>query len=129
MAQDDPQQPTLKILTTVPSNAEAAMVVGELEGAGIQAMQRPGALPGGLWGGPGSCDIYVEQQDLDRVREVINTEARRTHPSRGRSGARLTQPKKGDPIEIPVPNSALSGWPFAPISVQERTPDSALQSE
>jgi len=27
------------------------------------------------------------------------------------------------------PSSALSGWPFAPISVQGRTPDSALQSE
>jgi hypothetical protein len=111
--QHDPE-PTLKILTTVPSNAEAAMVVGELEGAGIQAMQRPGALPGGLWGGPGSCDIYVEQQDLDRAREVLSTEAISEDElvqAEEEAATQLTQPKGIDPktgkpyepVEIPVP--------------------------
>jgi hypothetical protein len=41
MAEDQRQQEaTLKILTTVPGNAEAMMVVGELEAAGIRATQR-----------------------------------------------------------------------------------------
>src|ERR1035437_1921094 len=101
----DPE-PTLKILTTVPSNAEAAMVVVELEGAGIQAMQRPGALPGGLWGGPGSCDIYVEEQDLDQARGVLNATPMSEDElvdAEEEAATQLTQPKKGDPIEVPVP--------------------------
>ena len=68
------QEPTLKILATVPSSAEADIVVGDLAASGIQARQRPGALPGGLWGAPGSREIYVEEQDLDRAREILDSE-------------------------------------------------------
>jgi hypothetical protein len=73
---DDKQEPrtALKILTTVRSNAEAAIIVGDLEASGIQAMQRPGALPGGLWGATGSRDVYVEERDFERAREILDAE-------------------------------------------------------
>jgi hypothetical protein len=74
MAEDAPQEPTLKILTTVPSNAEAVMVVGDLEATGIRAMQRSSTQAIGPWGATGPRDIYVDQQDLDRAREVLNAE-------------------------------------------------------
>jgi hypothetical protein len=75
MAEDAPQEPTLKILTTVPSNAEAVMVVGDLEATGIRAMQRSSTQAIGPWGASGPCDIYVEEHDLDRAREVLSTDA------------------------------------------------------
>jgi len=73
---DDQHEPQteLKILTTVRSNAEAAIIVGDLEASGIQAMQRPGALPGGLWGAAGSREIYVEERDFERASEILNAE-------------------------------------------------------
>jgi Putative prokaryotic signal transducing protein len=71
MAEDPPQQePTLKILTSVRNNAEARMVIGDLEAAGIRAMHRPSARSLGLW----AREIYAEEQDLDRAREVLNAE-------------------------------------------------------
>jgi hypothetical protein len=76
MAQDDSRrEPTLKILTTVPSNAEAVMVVGELDAAGIRAMPRSSTQAMGPWGTAGPRDIYVEAYDLDRAREVLSTKA------------------------------------------------------
>jgi hypothetical protein len=56
MAENEPQEePTLKILTSVPSRAEAAMVIGDLEAAGVYAMERPGTQSLGF----GAWDIYV----------------------------------------------------------------------
>jgi len=60
----------LKILTTVRNSAEADTVVGDLEASAIQVMQRPGAPPGGLWGAPGSRDIYVAERDLEPQRRL-----------------------------------------------------------
>jgi hypothetical protein len=69
MAENEPQEePTLKILTSVPTRAEAGMVIGDLEASGIYAMQRPDTRPLGL----GACDIYVREHDFDRAREVLN---------------------------------------------------------
>jgi hypothetical protein len=74
MAEDKHEPRTVQLLTTVRSSAEAAIVVGDLEASGIQAMQRPGALPGGLWGAPGSRDIYVAEQDLERASAILDAE-------------------------------------------------------
>ncbi len=74
MTEND-SEPTLEILTTVPGGAEAAIVVGDLEAAGIRAMERSSTRASGPWGTSGPRDIYVEEHDLDRAREVLNTEA------------------------------------------------------
>ncbi|HMD57308.1 MAG TPA: DUF2007 domain-containing protein [Solirubrobacteraceae bacterium] len=73
MSDSDPS-PTLKILTTVQSAAEAEIVVGDLQSSGIRAIERPGVLSGGSYGSPGSRDVYVELEDLERAREVLDSE-------------------------------------------------------
>ena len=112
------------------------MVVGELEGAGIQAMQRPGALPGGLWGGPGSCDIYVEEQDLDQARGVLNATPMSEDElvdAEEEAATQLTQPKKGDPIEVPVPKREdiedLLSRAARPLPVSDESDDQGHGSE
>lgn len=74
MAGDDQPELALEILTTVPGSAEATMVVGDLEAAGIHAVQRAGSQPGGLFGTPPTCDILVYEQDLDRARELLDAQ-------------------------------------------------------
>ena len=49
MAGDDQPELALEVLTTVPGSSEATIVVGDLESAGIHAVQRPGKQPGGLY--------------------------------------------------------------------------------
>jgi Putative prokaryotic signal transducing protein len=66
-------EPDLEILTTVPGSAEATIVVGDLEAAGIKAMQRATGKTQGLWGTPAACDILVFAQDLDRARELLDS--------------------------------------------------------
>lgn len=51
------------------------MVVGDLEAAGVQATPQSSTQGRSLWGGPTPVDIYVEERDLDRAREVLDTEA------------------------------------------------------
>jgi hypothetical protein len=53
------------------SEAQAALVVGALEDAGIKA-----SAPGGLTGGfraeaPGGVDVFVQRHDLERAREIL----------------------------------------------------------
>jgi hypothetical protein len=53
------------------------MVVGNLEAAGIRAMQQSAMQSGRMGatvGASGACDIFVEEHDLDRAREVLNAE-------------------------------------------------------
>jgi hypothetical protein len=64
MHEDDRQpRPTLKVLTRLTNASEAAMVISELEAAGIRAMRLPGRLH----------DIYVEEHNLARAHEVLST--------------------------------------------------------
>lgn len=97
MAEDDSQrEPTLKILTTVPGNAEATMVVGDLEAAGVPATPQLSTRADSLWGGPTPVDIYVDERDLDRAREVLNTEAMSEDEllqAEEEAGTQPTQPK------------------------------------
>ncbi len=51
------------------------MVCGDLKAAGIRAMQQAAMQSGrmGAIGNVGStCDVYVEEQDLERAREVLD---------------------------------------------------------
>jgi len=60
----------LKIVTTVGNEAEAQMVAERLSEAGIRHMTRPAA--GGIrLGAAAARDVYVDDQDLDRAREVL----------------------------------------------------------
>jgi hypothetical protein len=113
MADDQPQHPTLKILTTVSNDAEASMVLGDLKAAGIRAMQQSSTRGGGVWGAPPPCDIYVDEQDFDRAREIRDTEAmseRELVQAEEEAATQQTEPKgknaEGEPyepVEIPVP--------------------------
>jgi hypothetical protein len=59
----------LKIVTTVGSAPEAALVCGRLTEAGIRAVQR-----GGQWSARGARDVNVEEHDLDRARAVLKAD-------------------------------------------------------
>ncbi len=65
---DDP-----KVLTTVGNEAEAEMVGERLSEAGIAHSARMAS--GGIrLGAAGGRDIYVEAQDLERAREVLEAD-------------------------------------------------------
>jgi hypothetical protein len=63
----------LKIVTTVGNEAEAEMVGERLSEAGIRYSAR---LAGGgiTLGAAAPRDVYVEEQDLDRAREVLEAD-------------------------------------------------------
>ncbi len=58
-------------LTTASNEFEADMILGRLSEAGVNAWQE-GAL-GPRSTGFGSCDIYVEEQDLDAARSALES--------------------------------------------------------
>jgi ribosomal protein L12E/L44/L45/RPP1/RPP2 len=60
----------IKILTSVGSTAEADMVVALLDEAGIQTMPQR-ARGGPEFGLSGARDVWVDEADLDRAREVL----------------------------------------------------------
>lgn len=63
----------LKLLITVGNEPEAEMLCGRLSNAGIPAMHQRGT--GGVrssLGAGGLRDIYVEDSDRDRARELLN---------------------------------------------------------
>jgi len=68
----DQNQQDLRLLTTVPSSAEAVMVVGDLEAAGIRAIPEASTRGDTVFGAPIPLDIYVRADDLDRAREVLS---------------------------------------------------------
>lgn len=61
-------------LTVVPNEAEAELILNRLRIEGIEAMRRPtnlaGALGGVGWGG--QQEILVNEEDLDRARQLIS---------------------------------------------------------
>jgi hypothetical protein len=60
----------IKILTSVGSTAEADMVIALLEEAGIHTMPQR-AIGGPEFGLSGARDVWVEEDDLERAREVL----------------------------------------------------------
>jgi hypothetical protein len=60
----------IKILTSVASTAEADMVIALLSEAGIQTMPQR-SIGGPEFGLSGARDVYVEEDDLERAREVL----------------------------------------------------------
>jgi hypothetical protein len=60
----------LKLVTSVGSEPEAELIAARLSEAGIQAISRR-SIGGPEWGVSGARDVYVEEHDLDRAREVL----------------------------------------------------------
>jgi hypothetical protein len=60
----------IKILTSVASTAEADMVISLLEEAGIPTMPQR-SIGGPEFGLSGARDVWVEEHDLERAREVL----------------------------------------------------------
>jgi hypothetical protein len=66
----------LRVLTTTTNEFEADLVCGLLSDAGIQAMQQlTNTGIGGRVGGGGARDVYVEERDLERAREILKDAA------------------------------------------------------
>jgi len=63
----------LKVVTSVRSEPEAALVSARLSEAGIQAISQR-SIGGPEWGVSGARDVYVEEQDLVRAREVLKAD-------------------------------------------------------
>jgi len=63
----------LKVLTSVRSEPEAALVSARLSEAGIQAIYQR-SIGGPEWGVSGARDLYVEEHDLVRARELLKAD-------------------------------------------------------
>ena len=63
----------LKVLTSVRSEPEAALVSARLSEAGIQAIYQR-SIGGPEWGVSGARDVYVEEHDLVRARELLKAD-------------------------------------------------------
>jgi hypothetical protein len=65
-----PRSGTLKLLTTVSSRPESDLISARLREAGIEAVAKGGPLSAEA-SGLGPHDIYVEDADLGRARDVL----------------------------------------------------------
>jgi hypothetical protein len=63
----------LKVVTSVSSEPEAALVSTRLSEAGIQAISQR-SIGGPEWGVSGARDVYVDEHDLVRAREVLTAD-------------------------------------------------------
>ena len=61
------------MVTSVSSEPEAALVSTRLSEAGIQAISQR-SIGGPEWGVSGARDVYVDEQDLVRAREVLKAD-------------------------------------------------------
>ena len=68
---DDPNQPTL--LTVVPTESQAAMIVAGLEDKDIPAWVMGALTSGFRIAAPGQVQVLVRQSDLERAREILRT--------------------------------------------------------
>jgi hypothetical protein len=63
-----------KLLITAENEVEADLIIARLSDAGIRSLRSPGSLRSGSGSGSGAGrDIRVEEEDLDRAREVLKT--------------------------------------------------------
>jgi hypothetical protein len=63
----------LKIITSVASEPEAELVIERLQAAGISAIAQR-TIGGPSWGFSGARDVFVDEQDLERAREVLSAD-------------------------------------------------------
>jgi hypothetical protein len=70
---DHAPEPKLQIVTSAANSTEAAIIVGDLQAAGIAALDRMGAPLGSGWRA-GSRDIYVKEDQLAQARELLAAE-------------------------------------------------------
>jgi hypothetical protein len=63
----------LKIVTSVASQPEAQLVVERLKAAGISAIAQR-TIGGPEWGLSGAQNVFVDEQDLERARELLASE-------------------------------------------------------
>ena len=66
---DDPGRPV--VLTSVPSEAQAAMIVAALEREGIKAHAQGSLTSGFRAEAPGNVQLLVRQADLARARTLL----------------------------------------------------------
>jgi hypothetical protein len=98
-----------RFLTSAPNEFVADMIYQRLTEAGVQPLSigseaRPASLDGGR-------DIYVEDQDLDRARQILRraesvSEQELSDESQG--AVQQARPAKAEPTEFPVPKR--SAW-------------------
>jgi hypothetical protein len=90
----------LKVITSVSSEPEAALVTARLSEAGIQAISQR-SIGGPEWGVSGARDVYVEEHDLDRAREVLRADEGVSEDQLAdlsdAAAARLKDPDEGKP--------------------------------
>ena len=67
----DPDRPV--VLSSVPSEAQAVMIVAALEDRGIQARTQGELTSGFRAEAPGQVQVLVRLSDLERAREVLDT--------------------------------------------------------
>jgi hypothetical protein len=71
----DPRPDDLVIVAYVPNVPIAEMIIGELRNEGIEAFYKPaGTGPFSMTsvtGPAGPCDIYVQQADAQRAKELL----------------------------------------------------------
>jgi hypothetical protein len=93
----------LRVVTTAGSEAEAEMIGEWLAEAGIPSKPQLSSS-NILLGAAAPRALYVEAKDYDRALAVINAEVPTDEELESLSqDTQLTQPKHGEPIEIPVP--------------------------
>ena len=63
----------LKKVTTVTSQPEAELIVERLNAAGISAIAQR-TIGGPEWGFSGAQDVFVDEEDLERARELLASE-------------------------------------------------------
>ena len=88
------------MVTSVSSEPEAALVTARLSEAGIQAISQR-SIGGPEWGVSGARDVYVEEHDLDRAREVLRADEGVSEDQLAdlsdAAAARLKDPDEGKP--------------------------------
>jgi hypothetical protein len=108
MAEDHPQRErSLQVAAAAANEAEADLMCQRLAEAGISAISQR-SIGGPQWGASGGQYVYVEAEHLARAREILRapdgvSEEELARLSDEAAPAQLTQPAKGEPIEIRVP--------------------------
>jgi len=84
------------VLTSVSSEPEAALISARLSEAGVQAISQR-SIGGPEWGVSGARDVYVEEHDLVRAREVLKADE-------GVSEGELADLSDAAPAQLKDPN-------------------------
>ncbi len=69
MADEDPKEP--EVLISVPTEAEAAIIVAALVDEGIEAEATGGYTASFTTAAPGFAQVVVHQADLERAKEIL----------------------------------------------------------